>query len=261
MSRVEQTKRLSCSLGMASTSMVALGYSGDFLVRWSWWVLAMVPFRFVAFQRPHDQIECPSLLIRSRSGCEDQPCVTGFVAGFAHQVTAHVGAEVKAFNAYAKWCHDQALDEGHQQETLDASIVSKNAAIEKFAAKAENAMREEAKDFGKSEAECLDVPSSEQQLVDCVTVDFACNDEFTNNGFAFDKKSSLCTETVSLLHRNKGHLRNFGLNPWIAHESVAGHVNVPTDGEQNFNVEVIQKSVPISFESDQFSLNHTCLMC
>ena len=124
---------------MASTSMVALGYSGDLLVRWSWWVLAMVPFRFVVFQRPHDQIECPSLFIRSRSSCENQPCVTGSVAGFAHQVTADAGAEVKAFNADAKWCSDQAQVDGHQQETLSASIASTNAAIEKFAPKAENA--------------------------------------------------------------------------------------------------------------------------
>ena len=65
---VEQTKRLS-----------------DLPVRWSWWALAMVPFRFVVFQCPHDQIECPSLSMSSRSSCEDQPCVTGdrFVAGFA----------------------------------------------------------------------------------------------------------------------------------------------------------------------------------
>ena len=123
---------------MASTSMVALGYAGDLLV-WSWWVLAMVPFRFVVFQRPHDQIECPSLLKRSRSSCENQPCVTGFVAGFAHQVTADAGAEVKAFNANAKWCSDQAQVDGHQQETLNASNASTNAAIEKFASKAENA--------------------------------------------------------------------------------------------------------------------------
>ena len=54
---------------------------------------------------PHVQIECPSLFMRSRSSGEDQPCVTGdrFVAGFAHQVTADAGAEVKAFNAYAEW--------------------------------------------------------------------------------------------------------------------------------------------------------------
>ena len=34
---VEQTKRLSWSLGVASESMVAFGYRGDLLVRWFWW--------------------------------------------------------------------------------------------------------------------------------------------------------------------------------------------------------------------------------
>ena len=125
---------------MASSSMTALGYYGDLPVRWFWWVLAMVPFRFVVFHRPHDQIECPSPFMRSCNSCEDQRCVTGdrFVARFAHQVTA--GAEVKAFNAYAKWCSDQAQVDGHKQETIDASIAPTNAAIEKLAAKAENAI-------------------------------------------------------------------------------------------------------------------------
>ena len=141
---------------MASVSMVALGYSVDLLVHRFWWALVTVPFCFVVFQlvvglmrpqaskRPHDQIECPSLFMRSRSSCEDQPCVTGdrFVAGFAHQVTADVGAEVEAFNAFAEWCKDQAQDDGHQQKTLDASIASTNAAIENFPAKAESAVRE-----------------------------------------------------------------------------------------------------------------------
>ena len=92
----------------------------------------------------HDQIECPSLSMSSRSSCEDQPCVTGdrFVEGFAHQVTAGTGTEVEALHAYAKWCKDQAQVIGHQQETLDASIAPTNAAIEKFAAKAESAVRE-----------------------------------------------------------------------------------------------------------------------
>ena len=72
--------------------------------------------------------------MRGRNSCEDQSCVTGdrFVAGFAHQVTADAGAEVKAFNAYAKWCSDQAQVDGRQQETIDASIASTNAAIKKL---------------------------------------------------------------------------------------------------------------------------------
>ena len=93
--------------------------------------------------RPHDQIECPSLFVRSCSSCEDKPFVTGdrFVARFAHQVTSDADAEVEAFNAYAEWCKDQAQDDGHHQETLDASIASTNAAIENFTAKAESVVR------------------------------------------------------------------------------------------------------------------------
>ena len=51
-----------------------------------------------------------------------------------HQVIADAGAEVKAFNAYAKWCSDQAQVDGRQQETLDANIASTNAAIENASA-------------------------------------------------------------------------------------------------------------------------------
>ena len=65
-----------------------------------------------------------------------------FVAGFAHQVTADADDEVEAFNTRAECCKDQAQDDGHQQETLGASIASTNAAIEKFTAKAESALRE-----------------------------------------------------------------------------------------------------------------------
>ena len=47
--RVKQTKRLSWGLGLASTLLMALGYPGGLLVRWSWWALVMVPFCFVVF--------------------------------------------------------------------------------------------------------------------------------------------------------------------------------------------------------------------
>ena len=35
---------------------------------------------------------------------------------------------------------------------------------------------------------------SEQQLVNCVTVGSACNDELMNNGFVFAAKNAICTE-------------------------------------------------------------------
>ena len=35
---------------------------------------------------------------------------------------------------------------------------------------------------------------SEQQLVNCITVDSACNGELTNNGFVFAVKNAMCTE-------------------------------------------------------------------
>ena len=41
---VEQTKRLSWSLGLASVLMVALGYPDELLGHWFWRSLAMVPF-------------------------------------------------------------------------------------------------------------------------------------------------------------------------------------------------------------------------
>ena len=51
------------------------------------------------------------------------------------------------------------------------ALLLANADTENFAVKAECASREEeAKDFSKSEAERLDVPSSEQQVADCITV-------------------------------------------------------------------------------------------
>lgn len=50
----DQTKSLSCTLGVASALMVCLGYPGeiqdDVSQRWVWWGCSMVPFCFVLFQ-------------------------------------------------------------------------------------------------------------------------------------------------------------------------------------------------------------------
>ena len=39
---------------------------------------------------------------------------------------------------------------------------------------------------------------SEQQLVDCITVDSACNGELTSNGFVFVVKNAMCREAVTV---------------------------------------------------------------
>ena len=56
-------------------------------------------------------------------------------------------------------------------------------------------------------------PLSKQQLLNCDTVDSGRNGELLNNGFASDKKSTMCTETVFTVTPQQGHLRNFRLNP------------------------------------------------
>merc|ERR1719414_1143082 len=128
--------------------------------------------------------------------------VIGLLQDLHSKVTADAAAEVEAFNAYAEWCKDQAQDDGHQQETLTASIASTNAAIENFAAKAESAtadisslasqiasadseltaasaVREkEAKDFSKSEAELLDVVDTLQRAISIIQKEMAKNPAF-----------------------------------------------------------------------------------
>ena len=71
----------------------------------------------------------------------------------------------------------------------------------------------------------LDVPSSEQQLVGCVTVDSGCNDELTNNGFAFQQEECHAYRDKLQLHCNTGHWRDFE----IAQESATGCKGVSTD--------------------------------
>ena len=44
----------------------------------------------------------------------------------------------------------------------------------------------------------------EQQVVDCVTVDSACNGELTDNAFAFAEESATCTEASYSYTARKG---------------------------------------------------------
>ena len=93
-------------------------------------------------------------------------------------------------------------------------------------------MRRRGEDFSKSEAELLDVLSSEQQLADCATVDSGCNGELTNNGFPFHKKSALRTETNYSYTATQGIDTTSSCIVEIAQESATGYKGVSTDREQ-----------------------------
>ena len=63
--------------------------------------------------------------------------------------------------------------------------------------------------------------------MDCVTVDSGCNGELTNNGFAFDKKSTLRTETVYGYTATQGTGKASSCVVAIVQGSATGYVDGP----------------------------------
>ena len=66
---------------------------------------------------------------------------------------------------------------------------------------------------------------SEQQLVDCITVDSACIGELTSNGFVFAVKNVMCTEashSYSCL-ATKGTCKALNCSVELAQGSVTGY--------------------------------------
>ena len=140
-----------------------------------------------------------------------------------------------------------------QSATIDvgASIASTNAAIVNFTAKAESAASKKEKDFGQSEAELLDVPLSEQQFMDCVTVDSSCNGELTNNAFTFHKKSAMRTETSYSYTATQGTDTTSSCIVEIAQESGTGYKGVSTDRWQAPMSGVAQQHLSTTIEAGQ----------
>ena len=101
-----------------------------------------------------------------------------------------------------------------------------------------------AKDFSKSEAELLDV-------ADCIKVDSACNGELMNNGFASDKKSTMCTESNYSYAATQGTGTTSSCIVEIAQQSATGYVDMPSDGEQVSMPTVAQQFVPINVDTSQ----------
>ena len=78
-------------------------------------------------------------------------------------------------------------------------------------------------------------PLSEQQLVNCDTVDSGCNGGLLNNGFR-QEEYPVHGDSFTVTPQQWA-LAKLQVGPWIAQESVTGYENVPTDSEQNLNVE------------------------
>merc|ERR1712227_13151 len=79
-------------------------------------------------------------------------------------------------------------------------------------------------------------PLSEQQLVDCDTVDSGCNGGLMDNGFAFAEKNAMCTEDSYSYTARKGTCKASSCTVGLAQGSVTGY-----------------KDVSIAIEADQSS--------
>ena len=77
--------------------------------------------------------------------------------------------------------------------------------------------------------------------------------ELMNNGFASDKKGTMCTETVYGYTATQGTRTSSSCIVEIAQESATGYVDMPSDGEQVLMPTVAQQLVPTAFETEQSS--------
>ena len=84
-------------------------------------------------------------------------------------------------------------------------------------------------------------------------VDSACNSGPLDNGFVFDKKSTLCTGTVYGYTATQGTGKASSCVVVIVQGSATGYVDVPSDSEQVSVPTVAQQLAAIAFETEQSS--------
>merc|ERR1712187_196323 len=95
------------------------------------------------------------------------------------------------------------------------------------------------------------VSLSEQQLVDCDTVDAGCNGGLMDNGFRFFESNSACTEQSYPYKASDGTCKQSGCTVGIPQGGVTGYRDV--SGETALASAVEQQPVSVAIEADQAS--------
>jgi len=91
---------------------------------------------------------------------------------------------------------------------------------------------------------------SEQQLVDCDTVDSACNGGLMDNGFAFAEKNAMCTEASYSYTGTKGTCSASSCTVGLAQGSVTGFKDVTVNSVEALMTALAQQPVSVAIEAD-----------
>jgi C1A family cysteine protease len=94
------------------------------------------------------------------------------------------------------------------------------------------------------------VSLSEQQFVDCDTVDSACNGGLMDNAFAFANKNAICTESSYSYTGTKGTCSSSSCTVGLALGSVTGFKDVTVNSVEALMDALVQQPVSVAIEAD-----------
>jgi C1A family cysteine protease len=95
------------------------------------------------------------------------------------------------------------------------------------------------------------VSLSEQQFVDCDTVDSGCSGGLMDNAFTFAKSNAICTEASYPYKATRGTCAAASCTVGLAKGTVTGYKDVSPDSESAMMSAVSQQPVSIAIEADK----------